>query len=97
MDVKIEDIVSITEVSKNVSRHISEAADGHTIVVIKNGQPCAAIVGIDTAKRLSHLNEAEEDLRLWTLALVRTVTDTGERYDLDDVAREFGVDLDEEN
>lgn len=96
MDVKLEDILSITEFNKNISRHLSEAADGRTIVVIKNGQPCAAIVGIDAAKRLSHLTEAEEDLRLWTLALVRSVSDDGRRYDLDEVAREFGVDLDED-
>lgn len=95
MDVKLEDILNITELNKNVSRHISEAANGRTIVVIKNGRPCAAIVGIDAAKRLAHLDEAEDDLRLWTLALVRSVTDTGARYPLDDVIREFGIDLDE--
>lgn len=96
MDVKLEDILSITEFNKNISRHLSEAADGRTIVVIKNGQPCAAIVGIDAAKRLSHLTEAEEDLRLWTLALVRSVADDGKRFDLDEVIEELGIDLGEE-
>jgi antitoxin (DNA-binding transcriptional repressor) of toxin-antitoxin stability system len=96
MNVELDDVLTITEINKNVSRYISEAANGRTIVVIKNGQPCAAIVGMDVAKRLAHLSEAEEDLRLWTLALVRSATDSGERYGLDDIAHEFGVDLTEE-
>lgn len=96
MDVNVDNIISVTEAGNNVSRYLNEAASGRTIVVIKNSQPFAAIVGLDAVKRLSHIAEAEENLRLWTLALVRSVSDNGERFDLDEVAREFGVDLDED-
>jgi hypothetical protein len=37
-----------------------------------------------------------EDERLLAVACARTLTDSGERFDLADVATEFGVDLDEE-
>lgn len=45
---------------------------------------------------LQRVEELVEGVSLFALALVRTLTDTGERYELDDVAREFGVDLNEE-
>ncbi len=38
--------------------------------------------------------ELESDLPLLTVALVRTMADSGRRYSLDDVAAELGVDLD---
>ena len=43
--------------------------------------------------RLEHLEELEEDLRLFALALTRTITDDGKRYSLEEVAAEFGIDL----
>jgi hypothetical protein len=36
-----------------------------------------------------------EDVKLIAIAWARTLTDSGERYSLDDVAAEFGVDLDD--
>lgn len=38
----------------------------------------------------------DTDARLLAVAEARAAVDTGERHDLDDVAREFGVDLDED-
>jgi hypothetical protein len=91
------DMISVTEASGKLSRLVSEAADGRTFCVMKNNQFAAAIVGRDQLERLQALSDVEEDLRLWTIALVRTITDDGERHDLDEVAREFGVDLGEED
>ena len=45
--------------------------------------------------RLDRIDELEEDLLLWGIALVRTITDSGARHSLEDVAAEFGVDLDD--
>ena len=46
-------------------------------------------------ERLARLEELENDLRLLSVALARTVTDSIRRYSLDEVAAEFGVNLDE--
>jgi antitoxin (DNA-binding transcriptional repressor) of toxin-antitoxin stability system len=91
------DMISVTEASGKFSRLVTEAAGGRTFHVMKNNEFAAAIVGREELERLQRVHEVEEDLRLWTIALVRTITDDGERYDLDEVAREFGVDLDEED
>lgn len=97
MNVDTKDMISVTEISKNgVSKLIAEAMDGRTFVVMKNNRPAAVIVGTEQMERLQRVDAMEQDLRLWTVALVRTVTDTGERYDLGDVAKEFGVDLEED-
>lgn len=97
MNVDTNDMISVTEASKkSVSRLVAEAMGGRTFVVMKNNRPAAVIVGQEQMERLQRLDDMEQDLRLWTVALVRTITDSGERYDLADVAEEFGVDLDEE-
>jgi antitoxin (DNA-binding transcriptional repressor) of toxin-antitoxin stability system len=97
--VKIDtnDMISVTEASRQgVSKLIGAASEGRQLVVFRQNQPVAAIVDIKTMERLQKLEELEEDLRLMAIALARTLTDSGERYDLEDVAAEFGVDLDEE-
>lgn len=53
----------------------------------------AAVVGIEAVERLARLEELEGDLRLLSVALARTVTDSGRRYSLDEVAAELGIDL----
>lgn len=97
MKLDTGDMVSVTEAGSKLSRLVTDAANGRTIAVMKNNKLAAAIVGPDQLERLEHLDEVEDDLRLWTIALVRTITDAGERHDLDEVAREFGVDLDAED
>lgn len=39
------------------------------------------------------MNEADEDKRLLAVALARIASDDGARHSLEDVATEFGVDL----
>jgi hypothetical protein len=48
-------------------------------------------------ERLQYLEELEQDLKLIAVTWARALTDSGERFDLDDVAAEFGVDLDGED
>lgn len=88
------DLVSVSDAGRNFSRYALEAANGRTLVIMRNSEPTAALVPLDQMDRLSKLDELEEDLRLWSVALVRTLTDSGERYSLESVAAEFGVDLD---
>lgn len=94
--VDTDDIISATDASTHASKYLSEAACGRTFLVAKGNRPYAAIVGYDEMNRLQKLNDAAEDLRLFTMAVVRTVTDSGKRYSLDEVAEEFGVDLDDD-
>ncbi|MGH3869961.1 MAG: hypothetical protein ACRDSR_00350 [Pseudonocardiaceae bacterium] len=85
----------MTEASnRGVSRLIQDAAQGRTQVVLRNNKTVAAVVGMDAVERLARLEELEGDLRLLSAALARTVTDSGRRYSLQEVAVEFGVDLD---
>lgn len=97
MRTDTRDLVSATDLSKNSARYITEAAEGRTLLVLKNNQPLAAIVPIETMTELSQLEEREEELRMLAIALVRTLTDDGRRHSLDDVAAEFGIDLSEEH
>lgn len=97
MKIDTNDMISVTDASRvGISKLVTEASEGRHIVVFRKSQPAAAIVDIKTMERLQRLDELEDDLRLIAVAWVRTLTDSGERYDLDDVAAEFGVDLDDE-
>jgi PHD/YefM family antitoxin component YafN of YafNO toxin-antitoxin module len=97
MKIDTNDMISVTDAGKGgISKLITAASEGRQFVVIRNNQPAAAIVDIKTMERLQKLEELEDDLRLLAIAWVRTLTDSGEHYDLEDVAEEFGVDLNEE-
>lgn len=96
MNVDTHDMISVSEASsRGVSRLIQDATLGRIQVVLRNNKAVAAVVGIESIERLQRLDELESDLRLLSVALARTVTDTGRRYTLDEVAAELGVDLDE--
>ena len=95
LNIDTRDLISVTEASnRGVSRLIQDAAQGRTQVVLRNNKAVAAVVGIEAVERLGRLEELEDDLRLLSVALARTVTDSGRRYSLDEVAAELGVDLD---
>lgn len=93
MRIDTRDMVSVTELGRDLSRHVNDAHDGRTVVVLKNNQPAAALVSPVEMERLQELDEREEDLRLLALAVVRLATDTGERIGLDDLAADLGIDL----
>jgi antitoxin StbD len=96
MRTHTENLISITELSKNTSKIISAAADdGEPRVILKNNKVAAVIVSADDIERISAVDELAEDLQLWAAALARTATDSGERHDLDDVLAELGIDLDD--
>jgi prevent-host-death family protein len=95
MRTDTSDLVGVSDAGRNLGRYASEAANGRTLVIVRNNEPTAALVSIGTMDRLSRLDELEEDLRVWSVALIRTMTDSGERYSLESVADELGIDLDE--
>lgn len=97
MRTSTDRIVSVTEVSRNASATFQRVEEsGEPLVVLRNNKPHTAIVSIESAERLDRIDEIEEDFRLLAAALIRQRTDNGARYDLEEVAREFGVDLDED-
>ena len=80
--------------TRGVSKLISDAESGRPQVVLRNGKAVAAIVDIARMDRLQRLDDLEDDLRLLSLALIRTAADSGRRYALDDVLAEAGIDPD---
>lgn len=97
MLIDTDQLVSVSDASRNASKLFKSAAEDHKTFVVMNGStPTAVISGLGNLDRLNRIDELEEDLRLLSLAIVRMFTDDGERHDLDDVAAEFGVDLSED-
>lgn len=95
MKFDTRDLISVSDASKQgVSSLITDAEGGRSRVVLRNSKPVAAVVGMESLERLSRLDELEGDLRLLSVALARAIVDDGRRYTLDEVAEEFGVDLD---
>jgi len=86
MNINTDDIVSVTDVSEN----------GRRIVIMRNNRPAAVITNLESMERLQHIEEIEEDLKFLSIAWVRTMTDSGRRHSLEDVAAEFDIDLDED-
>lgn len=95
MRTDTKNLLSVTELSRNVSRVVTSASRGHTHVILNNNKPTAALIDMESAERLAHIDEIEEDLKLLAATLVRMATDSGERHSLEDVAAEFGIDLGE--
>lgn len=95
MKIDTNDVISVTEANnKGISKLVSEANEGRDVVLFRSNKPVAAIVGIDKLERLQAIDEAEDDLRLFAVAVVRAATDTGQRVSLEDAAARFGIDLD---
>jgi len=97
MKVDVRDIRSATVVGRNFGAVTDEVESrGSTVVVVKNNRPIAGVVPIEVIDRLDTISEREEDMRLLALALVRMVTNPDPvLHDLDDVARDLGIDLNE--
>ena len=93
MKTDTRDMVSATTAARDFSRISSEAAQGRTFVVVRNNEPTVAIVPVSQMERLDRIDGLEDDMRLLSVALARIATDDGVRHSLDDVAAEFGVDL----
>ena len=54
-----------------------------------------AMVSTPVMDGLSDLEKPESDVRLVALAIARSLTDGGQRYELDEVLTELGIDLGE--
>lgn len=95
MKVDTRDIRSASQVARNFGQIADEVDQGRTIVVMRNNVPLGVLAPVALIDRLDAVDEREEDLRLLAAALVRSATSKGEPIDLDDLAAELGVDLDD--
>jgi len=93
MKVDTRDIRSASSVQRNFGQVTDDLEAGRTILLVKNNTPLGVVAPVALMDRLDELDEREEDLRLLAAALVRSTTSTGELVDLEDLARELGVDL----
>lgn len=98
MRAEIPNAVSLPAVILNASEVLDSVIDGgRGVVVTKADRPACLITPIETVDRLVRLQEAEADLHLLALVLERVATDPGDRFDLDDVIAELGIDEGDED
>lgn len=94
MNISSDEMLSVTDAGKRgMSSLVNAASEGHRFVVMRNNKPAAVITDVETVERLDRIDDIEEDLRLLSIAVVRSATGRGERRTLEDVAAEFDVDL----
>jgi PHD/YefM family antitoxin component YafN of YafNO toxin-antitoxin module len=75
--------ISVTEASaRGVARLAADAAHDAEVVILRRGEPVAAVVSI---ARLEALDAVRADLRDLALVMGRAVADDGRRLTLDDV------------
>ncbi len=96
MNLDTDDMISLTEAKNQFSAVVGAVQyEGRQFVLMRQNHAAAALVNVDELDRLQRIDELEENVRLLGLAFARTLTDDGVRHTLDDVAAEFGVDLDD--
>lgn len=87
--IDTDHVLSVTDAAKRgVSRLVADAEGGDELVIVRNGKPVAAVVGI---QRLSDVQRMEQNLLDLVLAISRSLDDDGRRTAFEDVVREFGL------
>lgn len=94
METTTESLIGATDFARSPAKMLQRAENGERIVILRNNKPTAIIVDVKTAERVSRIEQIEEDMKLLVASMVRIATDDGRRYELDDIAAEFGIDLD---
>jgi prevent-host-death family protein len=94
MRTTTESLVGASEFGRSPGKMLQRAENGERIVILRNNKPTAIIIDVNTADRIARIEELEEDMKLLVASMVRLATDSGRRYDLDEIAAEFGIELD---
>jgi antitoxin (DNA-binding transcriptional repressor) of toxin-antitoxin stability system len=80
--------ISVTEAARRgIAELIVDAERGLDLIVMREGRPVAAVVGIT---RLHEIEQTTADLSDLAAVLVRSAMDEGRRTSLDDVLDAFG-------
>jgi prevent-host-death family protein len=90
--ISTEDVVSVTEASRQLSTLVSEVEHTGQRILFRNNRPVAALIGVE---RLQQLQQAEDAVADIALLVARMITDSGGRTDLDEALAAFGVTRDE--
>lgn len=96
MKFDTRDIRSASQVARNFGQIADEVESGRTIVVVRNNAPVGVLAPVSLIERLDAVEEREEDLRLLAIAWARSATSDGTLVDLDELATELGVGLDDD-
>ena len=89
MIIDTRELITVAEASnRGISRLVNDALAGRGPVIVRRNKPVAAVVSIEEYDRLA---EAQQDVVLLLVAIARSATDTGQRFDVEDVATGFGV------
>lgn len=94
MDTTTESLIGATDFGRSPAKMLQRAENGERIVILRNNKPTAIIIDVATAERVARIELIEEDMKLLAASMVRLATDNGNRYELDDVIAELGIDLD---
>lgn len=97
MKVDTRDMVNVSDASrKGVSWLVGQAEEGRTVLIVKNSAPAVVVTTVANMERLEEIDETIENLQLLAAAITRSAADTGERFELDDVIAELGIEEEED-
>lgn len=93
MNIKLQNLISVSEVSRSASATIAKAQAGEIQIILNHNKPVAAIVDIAMLERLRELEDEEQWRELEAIAMKRIAEDNGVYHSLDDVAAKYGIKL----
>lgn len=75
MKTSTADLVSISDANqRGISNLASSVAGGRRLVLLRNSKPAAVMADVETMDCLERVEEMEDDLRLLSIAWVRTTS-----------------------
>lgn len=93
MRIKMNNLVSVSDVSKNTSAMIAKAAAGETQVVLNHNKPVAAIIDIQLYEQMLDLMA---DIEVTQKAISRLHELDEDSITLEDLIKKYNIDLSNE-
>lgn len=90
MRIRMNNLVSVSDVSKNTSAMIAKAAAGETQVVLNHNKPVAAIIDIELYEQMLDLMA---DIEVTQKAIERINQDDEGSISLEDLAKKYNINL----
>jgi prevent-host-death family protein len=92
MRVRMNNLVSVSDVSKNTSAMIAKAAAGETQVVLNHNKPVAAIIDIELYEQMLDLMA---DIEVTQKAISRLHETNEGSISLDELIEKYNIDISE--
>ena len=93
MRIKMNNLVSVSDVSKNTSAMIAKAAAGETQVILNHNKPVAAIIDIELYEQMLDLMA---DIEVTQKAISRLNESDEGSISLEELAAKYNIDLTDE-